>query len=339
MPGDLIENPKPAESGAQTGLDVLSNVLATIRLSGSLQFCFMPTGDWQTDEKISMLSLAGGKPAGLVIFHILAEGSAWVKMEGRLTELDPGDVLVFPHRSPHDLGGGEGSTKVNPVDDLPPKPWREVPTMRYGDDSSGPRILCGYLRCEALAFTPLKASLPNLIHIKTRGLSDNDWLASAVRQLIAEVDRPRGGGVSMLERLTEVMFVEILRQRILMAEPGATGWLSALADPALARCIALIHDDPMRDWTVEDLAAASGLSRSTLSARFQEMLDTSPVKYVRDWRLYLAGIALATTNRPIASIAFDAGYGTEAAFSRAFSRYYNTPPAAWRRIGASEPSW
>ncbi|HTV71785.1 MAG TPA: AraC family transcriptional regulator [Rhizobiaceae bacterium] len=330
MPGDLTENPKLAEGGLQTGLDVLSSVLATIRLSGSLQFCFMPTGDWQTDEKISMVSLADGKPAGLVIFHIVAEGRAWVKMEGRLIELEAGDVVVFPHRSPHDLGGGDGSMKVNPVDDLPPKPWREVPTMRYGQMSDGARILCGFLRCEALAFTPLKAALPNLIHIRTRGLNDNDWLGAAVRQLIAEVDRPRAGGVSMLERLTEVMFVEILRQRILMAESGATGWLAALADPALARCIALIHDEPMRDWTVEELATAAGLSRSTLSARFQEMLDTSPVKYVRDWRLYLAGIALATTNRPVASIAFDAGYGTEAAFSRAFSRYYHTPPAAWR---------
>jgi AraC-like DNA-binding protein len=277
-----------------------------------------------------MLSRAGGKPAGLVIFHILAEGSAWVKMEGRLVELEAGDVVVFPHRTPHDLGGGDGHMKVNPVDDLPPKPWREVPTMRYGEMSNGARILCGFLRCEALAFAPLKAALPDLIHIRTRGLNDTDWLGAAVSQLIAEVDRPRAGGVSMLERLTEVMFVEILRQRILMAEAGSTGWLAALADPALARCIALIHGEPMRDWTVQELAVTSALSRSTLAVRFHEMLDTSPVKYVRDWRLYLAGIALTTTNRPIASIAFDAGYGTEAAFSRAFSRCYQTPPAAWR---------
>jgi AraC-like DNA-binding protein len=136
----------------------------------------------------------------------------------------------------------------------------------------------------------------------------------------------------MLPRLTEIIFIEILRHQIMMAEPHATGWLAALADPALSRCLSLIHDDPRRDWSLEQLAAASGLSRSALADRFQAMLSTSPIRYIRDWRLYLASVALATSGQPIATIAYEAGYATEAAFNRAFSRAFATPPAAWRAM-------
>lgn len=134
----------------------------------------------------------------------------------------------------------------------------------------------------------------------------------------------------MLPRLTEIIFIEILRHQIMMAKPHAIGLLAALADPALSRCLSLIHDNPRRDWSLERLAAASGSSRSALTERFQTMLATSPIRYVRDWRLYLASVALATTSQPIAAIAYDAGYATEAAFNRAFSRTFATPPAAWR---------
>ncbi|MGO8147846.1 AraC family transcriptional regulator, partial [Rhizobium leguminosarum] len=90
--------------------------------------------------------------------------------------------------------------------------------------------------------------------------------------------RPRAGGVSMLPRLTELIFIEILRNQIMMAEPHAIGWLAALADPPLSRCLSLIHDDPNCDWSLEQLAAASGMSRSALAERFQAMLTTSPIR-------------------------------------------------------------
>lgn len=135
----------------------------------------------------------------------------------------------------------------------------------------------------------------------------------------------------MMERLTEITFIELLRHQMRSAAPGSTGWLSALGDPALGRCLALIHDDPRRIWSVQALAAASALSRSTLTERFETVLKTSPMRYVRDWRLCLASQALNTTTKRIAAIAHEAGYGTEAAFNRAFSRTYGVPPATWRQ--------
>ncbi|MBX4957312.1 AraC family transcriptional regulator [Rhizobium lentis] len=311
--------------------DVLSALLSSIRLSGSLQFCFMPTGDWQTDAAPTLAALSA-KAAGTMPFHIVVAGSCWLKAEGEETALEAGDVLVFPFATGHQLGAGKDGMLVLPTRDLPQKPWREIPVLRYGEAAHGVRLLCGYLQWDGLSFGPLRQALPKLIHVRTRTANDGDWLRATICQMVEEVDRPRAGGVSMLPRLTEIIFIEILRHQISRAAPQATGWLAALADPALSRCLSLIHGDPGRDWSLELLAAAANLSRSAFADRFQAVLATSPIRYVRDWRLTLASMALATTARPIASIAYDAGYATEAAFNRAFSRAFATPPAAWRAM-------
>lgn len=325
----LSENPGAARGVARD--DVLSALLSTIRLSGSLQFCFMPSGDWQTDDKPAMAGLSG-KAGGTIPFHILVAGDCWLKMEGEEARLEAGDVLAFPFGTGHQLGAGSGGVLVDPVGGLPPKPWRQIPVLRHGDGSQGARLLCGYLECGALSFAPLRRALPKLIHVKTRGANDGDWLRATIGQMVDEVDRPRAGGVSMLPKLTEIIFIEILRHQIMMAEPRDAGWLAALADAALSRCLSLIHDDPARDWSLEDLSAASGMSRSVLAERFQTILGTPPIRYVRDWRLYLASVALATTGRAVAAIAYEGGYATEAAFNRAFSRAFGTPPATWRAM-------
>jgi AraC-like DNA-binding protein len=322
-PNNLIAN--PGEN------DALSDVLRSIRLTGALQFCFMPSGTWQTDGKPRMASLARS-PVPIIPFHVLVEGGCWLQIEGQELVLAPGDIVAFPHATGHALGVGRNGLLVTPTADLPPKPWPSLPILRYGDGKTKQvRLLCGYLKCEALNFGPLRESLPKLIHVRTSKDRRAAWLGATLAQIVEEVDRPNAGGLSMLERLTEITFIELLRHQILASDPGSSGWLAALADPSLGRCLARIHDDPRRDWTVQDLTDVSGLSRSTLAERFEEVLGTSPMRYVRDWRLYLASVALGTTRRPVAAVAHEAGYGTEAAFNRAFSRAYGVPPATWRQ--------
>ena len=325
--GKLIETPARE--------DVLSEVLRTVRLSGSLQFCVVSSDAWQTDDKPSLARSAGRK-ANVVPFHIVAEGTCWIEIEGTRTELGAGDVVAFPFGTGHVIGVGSGGKLVRPTDDLPPKPWRDIPILRYGNSTVQLRLLCGYLTCDAINFGPLKSALPALLHVRTS--EADEWLKATVRQMVTEVDHPRSGGRSLLERLTEITFIEVLRHRIAAEAPGSAGWLAALSDPQLGRCLALIHDDPMRSWTVPALASATGVSRSVLTERFETVLSTSPMRYVRDWRLYLASVALGTTSKPIAAIAEEAGYGTEAAFSRAFSRNHGTPPHAWRQAARKSRS-
>jgi AraC-like DNA-binding protein len=326
-PGNLTASPNPITSDAQ-GPDVLSEVLRSIRLSGSLQFCFAPAGQWQTAGE-GGLSRLSDQP-NPIPFHILVEGPCWLGMgDGRKISLEAGDVVAFPSRASHQLFTNTDGEKFNPTGELPPKPWRELPVLRYGEGGTRTRLLCGYLTCEAMNFSPLRNSLPELIHVRTARTDEASWLRATIAQIVQEADHPRTGGLSMLERLTEMLFIEMLRHQ--MAEAPASGWLAALRDPALARCLTLIHDDPKQEWTVNNLSSESGVSRSTLMERFETVLGTSPMRYVRDWRLCLASIELTSGKRPIVRVAEDAGYGTEAAFSRAFSRAYGMPPAAWRQ--------
>jgi AraC-like DNA-binding protein len=329
-PRELIRKPPAIRAAEPAAADVLSNVLRCVRLTGSLQFCFMPTGTWQTEGKGALSKLADD-PAIAIPFHIVVAGPCWLRMDGRQTTLEAGDVLAFPFGTPHQLGAGAGGHMIAPVGDLPPKPWREVPVLRYGDGHGAVRLLCGYLQCDAMRFRPLRDTLPTLMHVRTAGANDADWLRATIEQMVREVDRPQAGSLSMLERLTEITFIELLRHQVIATPANSVGWLAALADPALARCLSVIHDDPRREWSVPDLAVASGLSRSTLTERFEVVLRTSPMRYLREWRLYLASMALTTSGRAIAAIAHDAGYGTEAAFNRAFSRTFGMPPAAWRQ--------
>jgi AraC-like DNA-binding protein len=328
----LIENPKKVNARAEPlgAEDVLSDVLRTIRLNSAVQFCFMPQGDWQTGKAPSLGS--GGQGNAIAIpFHIIVRGRCWIKVDEERTDLDEGDIVAFPFCSGHQLGSGKGGREIEPMHDLPPMPWRDLPVLRYGEGEPDLRLLCGYLECSAINFQPLRAALPIMLHVKTRGQADTGWLGAVIGQITAEVDRPRTGGQSMLERLTEIAFIEILRHYIISARLGPVGWLAALADPQLARCLALIHTEPQRDWSIQDLATAAGMSRSSLAGKFDSVLQTSPIRYLRDWRLFLASVALANGGEPIIAIAEQAGYGTEAAFNRAFSRAFGLPPAAWRQ--------
>jgi hypothetical protein len=222
----LIRKPADTCAAQPADTDVLSNVLRSVRLTGSLQFCFMPTGAWQTEGKGALSKLADDA-AIAIPFHIVVAGSCWLRMDGRQINLEAGDVLAFPFGTPHQLGAGTGGRLIAPVGDLPPKPWREVPVLRYGEAREGARA-CGYLQCDAIRFRPLRAPLPMLMHVRTADPTTRIGCATIDRDGAGEWTRPRAGALSMLERLTEITFIELLRHQVLATPAKSVGWLSAL---------------------------------------------------------------------------------------------------------------
>jgi len=141
----------------------------------------------------------------------------------------------------------------------------------------------------------------------------------------------------MLAKLSELMFVEAMRRYAENLPPEGKGWLAGVRDAQIGRALALLHGEPGRAWTVDELAREVALSRSALAERFAALVGEPPIQYLMRWRLALAAQTLRSGREAIAHVAERSGYESESAFTRAFKREFGMPPAAWRRQGMWNP--
>jgi AraC-like DNA-binding protein len=190
-------------------------------------------------------------------------------------------------------------------------------------------LVCGFIGIDSRPFNPLLASLPRLLHVPAERAGD--WSGQLAQLAATESASKRPGSEAVLERLSEMMFVDALRRHIDAMTDQASGWLAGLRDRIVGRALALMHERPAADWTIDELGRQVGLSRSALNQRFVDLVGLPPIQYLAQWRMQLASQMLRDTRSPIAAIALDVGYDSEAAFVRAFKRLVGTPPATWRR--------
>ncbi len=329
----------PGASGHTPGLtpasDLLSDLLRVVRLAGSVFFKAdygAPFGV-SSDGRLTVEDLLGGtRPRHITVFHLVAEGRCWLDRPGyERVLLSKGDVMMLPFGDYHALGNGDAP--VVPAASLVAHSREGVMTAvaRHGGDGELTTIVCGYVQSGDLFFNPVFRDLPSLLIERTAQEPVTSLLATTVRQLLTEVDALRPGSREMLGRMMEMLFFEMVRRYVSSLPKGSLGWLGALADPLVSRSLHVLHADPMRDWTVEQLAAAAGTSRSVLAERFKAVLGQPPIQYLAGWRLQLATNLLRDASRSIAEIAGEVGYESEAAFNRAFKRHLGMPPGAWRQ--------
>jgi transcriptional regulator GlxA family with amidase domain len=166
------------------------------------------------------------------------------------------------------------------------------------------------------------------------------WIAPMLGRAVAESREHRAGGEAMLQRISEMVFVDAVRRYVDTLPPQGTGWLAGLRDRHVGKALAAMHVEPARPWSLEALASAAALSRSALHERFAQLVGMPPMHYLAQWRMQVAAGLLRSTNASVAAIALDVGYESEAAFSRAFKRLVGAPPATWRRAerDVSRPS-
>jgi AraC-like DNA-binding protein len=169
------------------------------------------------------------------------------------------------------------------------------------------------------------------VRVNVRGSNAGTWLEASVRYALAEARSPRPGGAGVLAKLSEVLFIEVLRLYMNEQREGRTGWLAGVGDAVVGAALNALHKSPAQAWTLEELARTAGTSRSVLAERFQLLVGSSPIQYLTQWRMLLASNLLCRSNAPLARIAEEVGYQTDTAFSRAFRREFGAPPAAWRR--------
>jgi AraC-like DNA-binding protein len=146
----------------------------------------------------------------------------------------------------------------------------------------------------------------------------------------AETGNKRAGSQSVLNRLSELMFVEVIRMHMDQLANNNTGWLAGLRDPLVGRALTLLHARPAHSWTVEELASETAASRSALADRFTQIVGCPPIQYLTQWRMQLAAKRLSDPGVKVAAVAHDVGYESEAAFSRAFKKFVGRSPSQWR---------
>jgi AraC-like DNA-binding protein len=259
---------------------------------------------------------------GHMWFHAVAEGA--IQLGDR--RLVRGDVALVTHGDGHVLRSEPGADAPDILALEREQVSELYETLRHGGGGARTRLLCGAIRFEHPSARNLIGALPDVIQL------DAAPLQTTLAMLASETREPQPGGEAIITRLADVLVIQAIRGW-LAADPAAqTGWLGALRDPHLGRALALIHNDPAREWTVATLAAELAMSRSAFAARFSELVGVPAMQYVTDWRMQLARNRLRD-GATVAEVAGELGYRSEAAFARAFKRVTGIPPGAARRDG------
>ncbi len=316
-------------------MDALSETLRVVRMVGAIFINAKFTAPWcyQSPSAAQAAPLLEPGAEKVVIFHMITEGECWVDMDdGAPTRLSAGDVVIFPQGDAHRMSStpgvppsAGGSNRLTEI--LSRRPRQLI----YGGGGATTRLVCGYMACDARLAGLLLEGLPPVVRVNVRGSNAGMWLEASVRYALAEARSPRPGGAGVLAKLSEVLFIEVLRLYMSEQAEGRTGWLAGVNDRIVGAALQALHQHPATAWTLDDLARAAATSRSVLAERFQHLVGRSPMQYLAQWRMLLASNLLCHSNAPLAQIAEEVGYQTDTAFSRAFRREFGAPPAAWRR--------
>jgi len=313
-------------------MDPLSDVLRAVRLTGAYFYMVEATHPWSvlTVEAKKLVPRVHPAADHLISYHILTSGTCWGGVAGdEQTLMHPGDAIVFPHGDANLMSSPQ--MRVADAMTLSATPDR-FPNTAIVNRGAGPKatFVCGFLGCDLRPFNPLLASLPH--QIIARGVA-GDWLAEFPKHVVAESREPKPGSDSMLTRMAELMFVEVVRRHVasLSGASQHTGWLAGLGDSVVGPALRALHERPEHAWTLVDLAREIGTSRTVLVERFTTLVGVPPMQYLTQWRLQLAADQLARGSAKVAAIGARVGYDSDAAFSRAFKRATGSSPAAWRK--------
>ncbi|MBZ0283186.1 MAG: AraC family transcriptional regulator [Anaerolineae bacterium] len=301
--------------------DVFSDILNMIRLSGTVYFRLNFGSDWAMEIP----------PSPYKMFYIVESGDCWLR--GNFTEspirLKAGDILTFPHGDYHLLSGT--------TDDIPPQAHTAILEAHrtgksfYQDDEACTTLVWGHIAFQKNILHPFLEHLPPLIHIRSAERSDMDWLKSITNKIIQESQSPQPGSSVVIDRLSELLHIYMLRAFMLEQATPDSYW-KVFSDLQIYQALQHIHSDPAADWTLESLAYKVGVSRTLLATRFKEKVGMTPMRYITLWRMQKALDLLETTTLSTYDVAQRVGYGSEEALTRAFQRQFHMTPSKARQL-------
>jgi AraC-like DNA-binding protein len=270
-------------------------------------------------------------PAHVIGFHYVVDGACWTAVEAQEPlPLSAGDLVLYPRNEEHRLASDVTLPRRGIADLVQASDAVGVHKIDHGGGGAECRIVCGFLGGET-QLEPLIATLPSVMKMTVRDTPGGEWISQSFRYAARQLSNADPGVATIISKMSELLFVEALRRYLASMPAERTGFLAGLRDPAIGKALALLHTQVAREWTAEDLASAVNLSRSTFAERFTAMIGQPPMKYLTNWRMQVAAHKLKEGRLSIGQIAFDIGYESEAAFTRAFKRECGVPPATWRK--------
>lgn len=307
-------------------MDVLADLLNRARARGA---AFASTSISRTDWGLRFT------PSRLSI-HVMIAGEATITTPTRAQVLRSGDVVAVRSTDTYSLSGGAPARLV----DLPD--FLVSPDTEQTDDvfvvrGDGPvtTFLCGAYLFEGDLCSTLLEGLPEVIIVRAE---QRTLIRSVVHLIEHELTTMSPGKKTVLDRLLDVLLINVLRHHFAAHPLNAPSWYAALRDPAVKTALQAIHGSPAEPVTVASLAQLAHVSRATLAQRFTKLVGVPPLTYLTSWRLQLAKERLRESEEPLHVIARDVGYGSAYAFGAAFKRETGAAPGVWRKTHKRAPN-
>lgn len=320
--------------------DVLSDVLRAVRLTGAVYFDYELTSPWVAEAPPSCDIAAAVMPGTerVIEYHLIARGTCYAHaIQDEPIRLREGDLVLFPQGDPHVLASAPG-LRATPDLGMYARSSAPLPIIHAagGGGPDGARVICGFLGCDDRPFNPLLEALPRVLHMSAADVGGS-WLETLFHTAARESRQREPGGENVLARVSELLFVEVVRRYVRALPEAQSGWLAGLRDPVVGRVLAAIHGAPADAWSVDSLARLAGASRSVLAERFAALVGQPPMTYLTRWRMQVASRRLRDGGS-VSEAAAGSGYASEAAFSRTFKRVVGQSPAEWRRDASRRPA-
>lgn len=265
-------------------------------------------------------------------FHICLQGSFWLSAEGfESAEVKPGDMVLIPYGKTHSLQSDENSKVLSLSDMVQKSDYQEGESLKFGKGQGAcTQLICGHFEFETENMHPFLKSFPAVIHIKKDEGQNFSWLSTALDFIDYESNNREPGVDVILNKLSEVTFIQALR--LYMKDKSVnTLFLSALNDKYIRKSIEEIHAYPGKKWRLEDLAKASGLSRTVYAERFHKLTGVTPMNYVALWRMEKAKSLLKDDTISVGEIAGRIGYTASESFQKIFKKLVGVTPSVYRK--------
>lgn len=310
-------------------MDVLSSFLSSVHLVSEIYLSVEMSAPW---------GVAFPEQPERALFYVLSRGSCYIEVEGEEGPLSlvGGDVVMLPGGSPHTMKD-RPDTPTTPVEQvLAQGAYDEQSVFRYGGGGANASMIVGRFRFENHGAIPLLSSMPPLIRIRDEVAHLVPGLAATLRLLSAETTSALPGKDILMDRLADVLFVQILRAFVALEEQEGRsyesrgGLIQALMDPELSKALTLMHKKPEHPWTVAELAQRVGMSRTAFAVRFKAKAGVGPLEHLTQWRVQKACELLREGRKSLDEVAWRVGYESATAFSKAFKRETGVAPGAFR---------